>query len=210
MAPYKETIESSLLKALIDSDVNIDDPMELSKYICKIHLPNSSDVRRICLQHLRKMNIHYGSLFPDVIGASGYCNELIREALENCNKPKSVKDEEIETVLPAVVKDFIITETDSVIRDLILALIVDGSVKEKIPEAKLKHIVKNVLSFIENKAGVDWYVRDSQLSRLKNIIRRQLKDIQFPDDFISIAAESVSKKAAEMSKDEEKKKGEAQ
>jgi hypothetical protein len=72
MAPFRETIESSLLKALTDSEVNIDDPTELSKYICKIHIPNAPEIRRMCLQHLRKMNIHYGSLFPDVIGASGY------------------------------------------------------------------------------------------------------------------------------------------
>ena len=209
MAPYRETIESSLLKALSDSDVNIDEPMELSKYICKVHIPNSSDIRRMCLQHLRKMNIHYGSLFPDVIGASGYCNELISEALENRNKPKPVEEEKpVEVVTPTIVKDFIINESDTVMRELILSLVVDDVVKKKVSEAKLKGIVKQVLSFIENKAGVDWYVRDSQLSRLKNIIRRRLKDIQFPDDFISAAAESVSSKAAEMSQHEEENKGE--
>lgn len=208
MAPYRETIESSLIKALTDSDVNIDDPNELSKYICKIHIPNSTEIRRMCLQHLRKMNIHYGSLFPDVIGASGYCNELISEVIENRNKPKPVSTTQAETTVPPVmVQDFVIAETDSVMRELILALIVDDSIKGKVSEAKLKGIVKTVLDFIQTKAGVDWYVRDSQLSRLKNIIRRQLKDIQFPDDFVSIAAESVSRKAAEMSKVEEARKG---
>jgi len=208
MAPYRETIESSLLKALTDSDVNIDDPNELSKYLCKIHIPNSPEVRRMCLQHLRKMNIHYGSLFPDVIGASGYCNELISEAIENRSKPKPAPSEEKAAIVPPVTeKEFAISETDSVMRELILALIVDDSVKDKVPEAKLKDVVKKVLDFIQNKAGVDWYVRDSQLSRLKNIVRRQLKHAQFPDDFVSIAAESISQKAAEMSKEEEANKG---
>lgn len=208
MAPYSETIESSLLKALTDSEVNVDDPMDLSKYICKIHIPNSSSTRRSCLQHLRKMNIHYGSLFPDVIGASGYCNALISEAIENRSKPKPVENmikEYEKAESSGYVKNYILSEKDNVIKDLILALIVDDSVKEKISEAKLKSIVKTTLSFIENKAGVDWYVRESQLSRLKNIIRRQLKGIQFPDDFVSPAAESLSSKAAKMSKAKEEK-----
>ncbi|MFT6489264.1 MAG: hypothetical protein ACJAXQ_000031 [Parvibaculaceae bacterium] len=208
MAPYRETIESSLLKALTDSGVDIDDPNELSKYLCKIHIPNSPEDRRTCLQHLRKMNIHYGSLFPDVIGASGYCNELISEAIENRNKPKPAPTEnQVMMAAPATVNDFVIAETDAVKRELILALIVDDSVKNKTSEATMKGIVTTVLDFIRNKAGVDWYVRDSQLSRLKNIVRRQLKQAQFPDDFVSIAAESISQKAAEMSKEKERTNG---
>ena len=89
IAPYGETIESSLLKALVDSDVDVDNPEEVSKYICKLHIPNSSVIRRDCLRHLRKMNIHHASLFPDVIGASGYCNELISEAIESRKKPST-------------------------------------------------------------------------------------------------------------------------
>ena len=211
MAPYGETLESSLLKALTDSGIDIDDPEEVRKYICKIHIPNSPKVRRECLQHLRKMNIHYGSLFPDVIGASGYCNELISEAIENRSRPKSVQAEAVATASATVAvtarppeeKDFVISETDTVTRALIMALIVDESIKGKVPEAKLKEIVKIVLDYVRNKAGVDWYVRDAQLSRLKNIVRRRLKKSQFPDDFVSEAAESISQKAAEMSRQEE-------
>ena len=77
IAPYGETLESALLRALVDSNVDTDDPTEVSKYICKLHIPNSKEFRRDCLRHLRKMNIHHASLFPDLIGASGYCNELI-------------------------------------------------------------------------------------------------------------------------------------
>jgi len=212
MAPYNETIESSLFKALSDSEVNIDDPKELSTYICKVHIPNSSEIRRNYLQQLRKMNIHYGSLFPDVIGASGFCNEIISEFLEYRNKPKpaSIEEANLAPRKPDVSKNFAISESDHVLKTLVHALLVDDSVKGQISEIDLKSIAKTVLSFIETSAGVDWYIRDSQISRLKNIIRRQLKKIQFPDDFISAAAESIISEAAEMSRDQEQKKGDGQ
>ena len=79
MAPYRETLESSLFRALTDSRVDVTDQEEVAKYICKIHIPNGTDVRLDCLRQLRKMNIHHASLFPDVIGASLYCNEITKE-----------------------------------------------------------------------------------------------------------------------------------
>jgi len=213
IAPYGETIESSLLKALVDSKIDVDDPIVLSKYICKIHIPNSSEIRRDCLRHLRKMNIHHGSLFPDIIGASGYCNELISEAIENRKKLTPTKPEEIDTSvtdarpLDVASKDFVINESDAVTRKLMLALIIDKSIKGKVAETKLEKVVQSALYFIKNKAGVDWYIRDSQRSRLKNIIRRQLKKIQFPEDFVSQASEALCHRTAEMSKSEEENKG---
>lgn len=212
IAPYGETIESSLIKALEDSEIEIDDPTEVSKYICKVHIPNSSDIRRECLRHLRKMNIHHASLFPDVIGASGYCNELISEFIALSKKPISTETQYSLQVEESVQqKDFVLTETDDVKRSLLLALIVDDYVKDKISESSLKNIVKAALEFIEEKAGVDWYVRESQLSRLNIIVRRSLKKIQFPDDFIEKAARSfvsnIAQLSAEKDREERIKKG---
>ncbi|XNT05302.1 FRG domain-containing protein [Vibrio splendidus] len=79
-APYSEILESSLGRHLAESGVDIDDVAEVAKYICRIHIPNEPDTRQACLKKLRKMNIHHASLFPDLIGASGYCNNLIRDA----------------------------------------------------------------------------------------------------------------------------------
>jgi hypothetical protein len=46
---------------------------------------------------------------------------------------------------------------------------------------------------------VDWYVRESQISRLKNIIRRSLKKINFPENEVSAAAYSLSFCVAKIS-----------
>lgn len=205
IAPYGETIESALLKALVDSEVDVDNPDEVSKYICKLHLPNSAEFRRDCLRHLRKMNIHHASLFPDVIGASGYCNELISEAIESrAIAPSSVGVESaVETIktvdLPKEEKAFAVQETDSILRELVISLIINERIKTSVPEAKLLSVSKQALDFVEDKAGVDWYVRESQISRLKNIIRRALKRTNFPEDDLGVAANSLALCIARMS-----------
>ncbi|BBM01472.1 FRG domain-containing protein [Microbulbifer sp. GL-2] len=210
ISPYGETIESALLKALTDSEVDIESPDEISKYICKLHIPNSEDCRRECLKHLRKMNIHHANLFPDVIGASGYCNELISESIEAKNrKLRIAKEKQKEKIsdfshLNSKPKEFSITETNDVFRTLINSLFIDDSIRQKANELDLSKIAETAVDFIDNKAGPDWYDRESQLARLKNILRRQLKNSQFPYDFISPAAERLASTAAEMSRSKEK------
>ena len=53
---------------------------ELSRFIFKVHIPN--DDRGGCLDMLRKMNIHNGSLFPDAQGASLYCNDWLERLID--------------------------------------------------------------------------------------------------------------------------------
>lgn len=72
----EETLETRILNLISDTQtVSMDDPGAVGRYIFKMHIPNSIEERRDCLSMLRKMNIHHGSLFPDPIGASLYCNE---------------------------------------------------------------------------------------------------------------------------------------
>lgn len=69
-----DTIVTRVFNLLADiQTINMDNPADVGRYIFKIHIPNEE--RRECLNMLRKMNIHHGSLFPDPIGASLYCNE---------------------------------------------------------------------------------------------------------------------------------------
>ncbi|MBU9847138.1 FRG domain-containing protein [Rahnella ecdela] len=44
-------------------------------YLIKINIPESE--RLSILRHLRLMNIHHGTLFPDVEGAAKYCNHTL-------------------------------------------------------------------------------------------------------------------------------------
>ena len=52
-------------------------PNKLAQYICKIYIKN--DRREECLKILRRMNIHHGTLFPDLDGIAKHCNLLITD-----------------------------------------------------------------------------------------------------------------------------------
>jgi len=194
-APYGETLESSLFKALVDSDIDVNDPNELSKYICRIHIPNSQEVRLECLRHLRKMNIHHASLFPDLIGASGYCNELL---VEQTLKTK-IKSKELSKVVSPIKEEFIkplnefvkSINTESRAQEFINAIQTNDAIANNLKIQQVKELANVVVEFIDVKAGVDWQVRQSELSRLKNIVRRRLKRDYFPDDLLKEATEDV-------------------
>lgn len=69
-----DTLATRIFNLLSDTQtVDMDDPEAVGRYIFKMHIPN--EARSECLNMLRKMNIHHGSLFPDPIGASLFCNE---------------------------------------------------------------------------------------------------------------------------------------
>ena len=55
----------------------------LARYIFKLHIPNSINDRKGCLEALRQMNIHHGNLFPDPGGASEFCNDWLERLLED-------------------------------------------------------------------------------------------------------------------------------
>jgi len=72
-SPYGNTIENEIINILGDNEIiDVDDPNALAGYICKIYVRNDEPTE--CRQNLHNMNIHHASLFPDLIGASNYCN----------------------------------------------------------------------------------------------------------------------------------------
>jgi hypothetical protein len=77
----KDNLVSAILNELAENEViNPDDPMDVARYIAKIHVPNENRVE--CLNTLRKMNIHHANLFPDPGGASKYCNDWLARLIE--------------------------------------------------------------------------------------------------------------------------------
>lgn len=204
-APYGEILESALEQHLIDSGVDTNKVAELSEYICRIHIPNEPNTRNNCLKKLHKMNIHHASLFPDLIGASGYCNDLIREALlARRARPKDEDDSAIvETSVVSVSTpswDKHRLEPTTTKSILLESIIVEESIRGKVSPNELSKVVDDLLEFINQKAGVDWYKKEPILARLRNIVRRHLRKTNFPDDFISPSANALISRAADMSK----------
>lgn len=74
----EQTLVTYLINELADHLIDVDEPNELAKFICKIHVPIEREEERLeCFKTLRKMNLHHASLFPDLIGSSNHCNELL-------------------------------------------------------------------------------------------------------------------------------------
>ncbi len=81
LSPAGETtLENQIINVLAEGDVDVDDPEVLQDFICKIHIPieHESD-RKKSLLALRRMNLHYANLYPDLAGSSLHCNDLLRE-----------------------------------------------------------------------------------------------------------------------------------
>ncbi len=198
IAPYNETLESSLIRALGDSSIDVNDAKELAKYICKIHIPNSPAVRVDCLRQLRKMNIHHASLFPDVIGSSQYSNELTREfvAVRKVSEPQQARK-------PVSREEFFAKERlqagDAALKPLVEALLINDAVNQKFTLDDLRPIALAVVDFVNEDAGVDWESRDSIKARLRTIVRRRLGKIDFDPDSIGDAAKAIVDRAAEIS-----------
>ena len=109
IAPFNNTTEGSLLSWLLEHesesvDIEVDPNQEgadpkarvLASYVCKIYIPNEE--RDECLRYLRQMNVHHASLFPDIIGASSYCNILTAEFAAGI---QAKKDDDDNAYLPA-------------------------------------------------------------------------------------------------------------
>lgn len=103
VAPFDNTTEGTLLNWLLEHELDkeivetdpTDDDAEpgariLANYVCKIYIPNEE--RDECLRYLRQMNVHHASLFPDIIGASSYCNILTAEFAANEQAKKDATD----------------------------------------------------------------------------------------------------------------------
>ncbi|WP_279143760.1 FRG domain-containing protein [Photobacterium phosphoreum] len=205
-APYGEILESSLERHLAESGVDTDDVKEVAKYICRIHIPNEKDTRQACLKKLRKMNIHHASLFPDLIGASGYCNDLIRDSIVSSEKDR--QNEEVSATLIDEKKQR--SEKFESISQYLLdkakvkgflndGLLTNEFVARSVTPQQINYVIDELFSFINEKAGVDWYKKESVLARLRNILRRAMRKQQFPEDHIDSSAQTLIQIAARES-----------
>ena len=164
------------------------------------------EIKRIGLHSwLNSSHIHHASLFPDVIGASGYCNELVREFVSYRQKEKEPgKGAATKWMFDA---DFWqkhkLSTDEKTIQMLIDALLKENTELQGVKSSELIKAVNIAVNFINEKAGVDWYKRESQLARIRTIVRRALAKMNFDEDLIAQAATNIVNVAAELSKDAE-------
>jgi hypothetical protein len=158
------------------------------------------------------MNIHHGSLFPDLIGASGYCNELARELMAK-TPPRSVPtaqpkaDPSLEVQIgdrltltdkaEATVVRPEFSDSRSLVNLIVESLRETTGLDPSQVVSGLDTVANALLNFIKTSSGVDWFVRDPELARLRTFVRRQLVAINYPPEAVRAAANAAVAKAAE-------------
>ncbi|WP_010198961.1 FRG domain-containing protein [Psychrobacter sp. PAMC 21119] len=208
-SPYGTTIENKLTEILNSEEFTESELKDASteeeaciiaKYICKIYVKNED--QQSCLKHLRRMNIHHASLFPDLIGAAKYCN--INTAEKESNKNRVSKERvnytnnvEIEssntikkTTISAKNEISISNEQTKSIHDLL----VKHSVRE-LSEENIETLSLKLTHILKDNWVVDWQERQSIMARIRNNVRVVLRQNQyketvsdeFLDDFIGYA-----------------------
>jgi len=179
---YGNTLENFLIDSLRDEvlgEVSEDEEAkELAKYICKIYVPNEE--RSECLRHLRMMNVHHASLFPDLLGAAQYCNILVaqdaiayRQAeMEQKEKPEAPSAETQTDRGPAPAG----AEQVKTLRDV---LAVPGEATGVEP-ARLDLIANELAAELSKQQFVDWDKRESVKAAMRNAARVVLRRLGYP------------------------------
>lgn len=185
-SPYDATIENKLTEVLTDEDFPDDElktategeqPGILAKYICKVYIKNEE--QQECLKHLRRMNVHHASLFPDLIGAADYCNifmaelERDRALQQRVTTPKSAlvsKTTEVEqSELP-------LSENSA----SILELLKSTPESQEVEPSRIQLIADELNKYLSKSMVVDWQERDTAKAEMKNTTRVLLRKYGYP------------------------------
>ena len=187
-SPYGSTIEIKLADALSDEnfyDGQLRNASEdeqasiLAKYICKIYIKNED--REGCMRHLRRMNVHHASLFPDLIGASEYCNLLVAEErrayeFEQAEARSSTSSSE-SSIMGSSRNDISEVNEDEVFG---FAYILSQYAGSEVESGRIQFVAEHLVKEIAPLRVIDWYKRDSAEASIRSKIRIALRKYGFP------------------------------
>ncbi|HEJ5055351.1 FRG domain-containing protein [Pseudomonas aeruginosa] len=215
-SPYDATIENKIATVLADDEAfedeelrsasEEDQPDLLARYICKIYIRNEG--RDACLRHLRRMNVHHTSLFPDLIGASDYCNITTAEAEEEVSLARAAERERLTATqvvqvpsVPAVdvvEAPTIDSEQTSFSIEAILRAHPDA---QQVEPGRIALIAGELSRDISKHQVVDWDKREDAQARMRNVIRVTLRKNGYPsqlrDDVVEQIMNAVKQQASE-------------
>lgn len=203
-SPNDATIENKLATVLADDELFEDEELRsasedeqpdiLAKYICKIYIRNEE--RDACLRHLRRMNVHHASLFPDLLGASEYCNIITTEAEMAAAVLQRGKHYEVTIIENVAATDQVESQvTPSAATAATLSSIEDvlrlpaGS--EQVEPGRIALMAEELASSIAKNKVVDWETREAVQARLRNVVRVVLRRYGYPQSLREQVAEQV-------------------
>jgi len=206
-SPFDATLENKLTDVLADEDGFTDEelraasedeqPQILARYICKIYIKNEG--RDACVRHLRRMNVHHASLFPDLIGASDYCNILTAEAEQAAEIARQAakaaagaSQPTVEPLEPAVEAPAAATGSMRSIEDVLRA----PAEAQQVEPGRIPLIAQELAKLIASNKVVDWDKREAVQARLRNGVRVVLRKYAYP----SVLRDRVTEQVLELAK----------
>lgn len=202
-SPTDATIENKLATVLADDDLFEDQELRsaseeeqpgiLAKYICKIYIRNEE--RDACLRHLRRMNVHHSSLFPDLLGASEYCNVITSEAEiaaavllrgappQSAITERATATDEVEATVTPSTPPATLTSIEGLLRTPAGA--------EQVEPGRIALIAEELASSIAKNKIVDWETREKVQARLRNVVRVVLRKHGYPGTLREQVVEQV-------------------
>lgn len=189
-SPYDSTIENKLADTLASED-SVDDELRnasedeqpgiIARYICKIYIKNKG--REGCMRHLRRMNVHHASLFPDLIGASQHSNLLVAEERREYEIDLLAKREKIVTTFPGTVTLGPATAQDSDNNEVAaIAQILEQHGKKQMEPGRVQLIAEHLSKELIQHKIVDWHKRESVVAKMRSMIRIALRKYGYPND----------------------------
>lgn len=212
-SPYDSTIESRLVdylsgdespddrlkKAVLETETVLptrseDEAEILAGYICKIYIRNDGKEREACVRHLRHMNVHHASLFPDLIGASDYCNILTAEAEQAAEIARQAAKAAVsaatptpEPAGPAAEAQPAATDTTKSIEDILRA----PDEAQQVEPGRIPLIAQELAKVIAGNKVVDWDKREAVQAQMRTAIRVLLRKYGYPPNVREVVVERV-------------------
>lgn len=161
----------------------------LARYICKIYIRNEE--RDACLRHLRRMNVHHASLFPDLLGASEYCNVITTEV--EMVAAVQQRGTIMETMTISDQMDAVVTPPAATVATLtsIEDLLRQPTGVEQVEPGRIALMAEELAASIAKNKVVDWETREAVQARLRNVVRVVLRKYGYPQTLREQVAEQV-------------------
>lgn len=205
-SPFDATLENKLTDVLADEDGFTDEelraaseeeqPEILARYICKIYIKNEE--RDACVRHLRRMNVHHASLFPDLIGASDYCNILTAEAEQAAEIARQAAKAAASAPPPAVEPQEAAVEAPVAaagslqsIEDVLRA----PAEAQQVEPGRIPLIAQELAKVIASNKVVDWDKREAVQAQMRTAIRVLLRKYGYPPVLREAVVEQVLEQA---------------
>jgi hypothetical protein len=190
---YGNTLENQLINSLQNEElINVseeEEASEVAKYICKIYIPNED--RDECILHLRRMNVHHASLFPDLLGAAEHSNTIISEKKVLEDLREAEEEIESETEVDQGEEEAKEIEPSESLTEMLEQLLKTPEQSKQVESGRIRIIAKELAKEIEKNTFVDWVKRESLKAQLKVHTRVVLRKYSYPKNLVEEITDNI-------------------